>query len=131
MKVLLRILLLFNLLLFSSRAEVVKVLKGKVRYEGEMRKVLLKSEEKLRIGKGRVCTEKEEAVLLLPDESEITMKPRTCLSIEDVEEKPAIFLFFGRIINRIVKVLSLSEIRSPHSQRSIGSKGNGLRRHCW
>lgn len=105
MKILVKITIFLFLTFSPLKAEVVKVIKGSVLYEINGKEHLVKEGQELEMKEGKICTKKDEATLSLPDRSVLLVKENTCISIEDFEEKPAIFLFFGRIINKVTKTL--------------------------
>ena len=103
--------------IFANGSKILKV-------DGE---VFIMKDGKKKVSEGmevqvgeKVCTEENSyALILLFDGSELELKPSTCITLEESEERPAISLFFGRIINRVSKIFGMVERYEIHTLTSV------------
>jgi len=113
-------------LFFPISANASQILKvaGQMFIMRDGKKIMVSEGTEVQTGE-KVCTEENSyALILLFDGSELEMRQSTCITLEESEERPAISLFFGRIINRVAKIFGTVERYEVHTLTSVaGVKG--------
>ncbi len=110
----------------AGSSEVLKV-KGEVFRVKDGKREMLSEGAQVETNE-MVCTgENSYAFLLLFDGSELEIKQSTCITLEETEERPSIFLFLGRIINRASKILGGVEKYEVHTMTAVaGVRGTAF-----
>lgn len=101
-----------------SSAKVLKV-DGELSIVKDTKREVISEGMNIQTGE-KICTgENSYALILLSDESEMELKESTCITLEHAEERPAISLFFGRIINRVSKIFGMVDRYEVHTLTAV------------